>query len=173
MLVSEINTSMIGMRKIDVLLDAYGANYQTDLSRKIHYMCLSAILFGFLGLVYSIPVYRLFTSIFEPSVTKHINLASVLVVFATLYYLSLSIKLAVSMLFLLLSVLAVIHIIELINLAPLWLVMGIIFVLAWMGQFLWHRYEGKKLSCFAGVQSLLIGPAWTLRQLYSRLGMRL
>ena len=160
------------MRKIDVLLDAYDASYQTDFGRKMQYVSVPVMLFGFLGMVYSIPIYLLFTSIFEPNVTKHINLASVLVVLATLYYLSLSIKLALSMLILLVLALAVIHVVELNYAAPLWLMMAIIFGLAWIGQFLAHRHEEKKLPYFVSVQWLLIGPLWTLKQVYRRFGIR-
>ncbi len=161
------------MRKIDVLLEAYGESHQTDLNRKIHYVCVPAIFFSLLGLLYSIPVYRLFTDIFEPSVTKHINLASVLVVFGTFYYLSLSLKLAVSMLVLSLLALALIHVIELSHIAPLWLVMVVIFVFAWIGQFVGHQHEGKKPSFVEDLQFLMIGPAWTLSHLYERLGIRM
>ena len=160
------------MRKIDALLEAYGESHQTELNKKIHYVCVPAIFFSLLGLLYSIPVYRLFTDIFEPSVTKHINLASVLVLFGTLYYFTLSVKLAVSMLFCSLLALALIHIIELSRIAPLWLVMVIIFIVAWIGQFIGHKHEGKKPSFLEDIQFLMIGPAWTLSHLYDRLGIR-
>lgn len=162
----------MGMRKIDVLLGAYDAHYQTDLGRRLLFLCVPVFLFGFFGLVYAIPVYLLFTSIFEPSVTKHINLASLLLVVVTLYYLSLSVKLALGLLFLLLLALAVIHVLELSGIAPLWLMMMIIFISAWLGLFLAHRHEAKALSYLAGVQCLLIGPLWVLRQVYNRLGIR-
>jgi len=124
------------------------------------------IFFSLLGLVYAIPVYKLFTSIFEPSVTKHINLATLVVIFGTLYYFTLSWKLAVSMLFISLVALATIHIVELHVAAPLWLVMAIIFVVGWIGQFIGYKHEGKKPSFFEDVRFLMIGPAWTLNHFF-------
>lgn len=160
------------MRKIDALLEAYGESHQTEFNKQIHYFCVPAIFFSLLGLLYAIPVYRLFVDIFEPSITKHINLATLLVIFGTIYYLTLSAKLAVSMLFLSLLALALIHIIELFVPMPLWLVMVVIFVIAWIGQFIGHKHEGKKPSFLEDIQFLMIGPAWTLSHLYSRFGIK-
>ena len=160
------------MRKIDALLETYGESHQTDLNKKIHYFCVPAIFFSLLGLLYSIPVYQLFTSIINPGIAKHINLATGLIIFGTLYYLSLSIRLAVSMLFFSLLALAIIHIIELSQVAPVWLVMIAIFIVAWIGQFIGHHHEGKKPSFIEDLQYLMIGPAWTLSHLFDRFGIR-
>ncbi len=35
-----------------------------------------------------------------------------------------------------------------------------LFVVAWIGQFIGHKIEGKKPSFFEDLQFLLIGPAW-------------
>lgn len=161
------------MRKIDVLLDAYDAHYQTHWLRTVHFVCAPMLLFGFFGLVYSIPIYTLFTSIFEPSVTKHINLATVLLIAITLYYLSLSVKLALGMLLLLLLALALIHLIELSALTPLWIMMAIVFVSAWVGLLLAHRHESKGFSCRTSVRCLFLGPLWMLKLVYRRLGVRI
>ena len=48
----------------------------------------------------------------------------------------------------------------------------VIFVAAWVGQFIGHRIEGKKPSFGQDVQFLLIGPAWLLSFIYKRLGVR-
>jgi uncharacterized membrane protein YGL010W len=47
-----------------------------------------------------------------------------------------------------------------------------VFVLAWIGQFIGHRIEGKKPAFFQDIQFLLIGPVWLLSFLYERLGIR-
>jgi uncharacterized membrane protein YGL010W len=44
-----------------------------------------------------------------------------------------------------------------------------IFVLAWIGQFIGHKIEGKKPSFFDDVRFLLIGPLFVLGFLYRRL----
>jgi uncharacterized membrane protein YGL010W len=35
-----------------------------------------------------------------------------------------------------------------------------IFIVAWIGQFIGHKIEGKKPSFFKDLQFLLIGPLW-------------
>jgi uncharacterized membrane protein YGL010W len=38
-------------------------------------------------------------------------------------------------------------------------------VVAWIGQFVGHKIEGKKPSFFEDLQFLLIGPAWVVNSL--------
>ena len=40
-----------------------------------------------------------------------------------------------------------------------------VFIVAWIGQFVGHKIEGKKLSFFEDLQFLLIGPAWVASSL--------
>ena len=46
-----------------------------------------------------------------------------------------------------------------------------VFVVAWVGQFIGHIYEGHRPSFFTDLVFLLVGPMWTLRKLYQRLGL--
>ena len=48
----------------------------------------------------------------------------------------------------------------------------IIFILAWIGQFIGHEIEGKKPSFFEDLQFLLIGPLWILAQAYNGMGIK-
>ena len=43
----------------------------------------------------------------------------------------------------------------------------IVFIFAWILQFLGHKIEGKKPSFFKDIQFLLIGPAWLLAFIYN------
>ena len=54
-----------------------------------------------------------------------------------------------------------------------WKLSLIIFIAAWIGQFIGHKIEGKKPSFFEDLQFLLIGPAWLLSFIYKKLGIRL
>ena len=47
----------------------------------------------------------------------------------------------------------------------------VVFVLAWIGQFIGHRIEGRKPSFFDDVKFLLVGPAWLLAHIYRRVGI--
>lgn len=40
-----------------------------------------------------------------------------------------------------------------------------IFVIAWIGQFIGHKIEGKKPSFFKDIQFLLVGPAWVIKDI--------
>lgn len=43
-----------------------------------------------------------------------------------------------------------------------------IFVLAWMGQFIGHKIEGKKPSFLKDLVFLLIGPAWLMHLFFKK-----
>ena len=49
----------------------------------------------------------------------------------------------------------------------------IVFVLAWVGQFIGHKIEGKKPSFIKDIQFLLIGPIWLLSAIYNKLNIPL
>jgi len=49
-----------------------------------------------------------------------------------------------------------------------WLAVAV-FVLAWIGQFIGHRFEGRRPSFFTDLQYLLVGPAWLMEKLLRRL----
>ena len=53
----------------------------------------------------------------------------------------------------------------------LWQGALVLFVIAWVGQFIGHKIEGKKPSFFQDLQFLLIGPMWLLSALYRKLGV--
>ena len=47
----------------------------------------------------------------------------------------------------------------------------IVFVVAWIGQFVGHKIEGAKPSFFQDVQFLLVGPAWLMHFLFKKAGI--
>jgi uncharacterized membrane protein YGL010W len=54
----------------------------------------------------------------------------------------------------------------------MWQVCLIIFVVAWMGQFIGHKIEGKKPSFLDDIKFLLIGPIWLLHFIFKKVGIR-
>ena len=50
---------------------------------------------------------------------------------------------------------------------------AVVFVVAWVGQFIGHHIEGKKPSFLQDVQFLLIGPAWLMAFVYRKLGIKI
>ncbi len=48
----------------------------------------------------------------------------------------------------------------------------VVFVVAWIAQFVGHKIEGRKPSFLTDITFLLIGPAWVVAKLYNKLGWK-
>jgi len=156
-------TKVEAKREIDVLLDQYGESHQNSTNKLIHWICVPLIVFSLLGLVWAIPFPQLE---FLGAYNGFVNWASFLIAFAVYYYYRLS---PVMSYFMLLFVFAASYGIVQLEYwqaaggPALWLTCLVIFVLAWVGQFIGHKVEGKKPSFLDDVKFLLIGPLWLLR----------
>ena len=53
-----------------------------------------------------------------------------------------------------------------------WQISLIIFVGAWIAQFIGHHVEGKKPSFFEDIQYLWVGPLFVLSKLFIKLGIK-
>ncbi|WP_034062419.1 Mpo1 family 2-hydroxy fatty acid dioxygenase [Lacinutrix jangbogonensis] len=160
------------MRKIDSLLSEYGESHQTKLNKIIHYFCVPAIFFSLIGLLASIPTIGFFEYPLPHWMAPYIHYGTPLIIFGLIYYLRLSFTLFVGMLLFSALVLFGIHKIEVLNIAPLWVIMVAIFVIAWIVQFIGHNHEGKKPSFLKDIQFLMIGPAWTMSHLFDALKIK-
>jgi uncharacterized membrane protein YGL010W len=83
-----------------------------------------------------------------------------------IHYVRLSIPFAAGMLVMSLVMLGVLSVLPPPTILPLSIA---IFVLAWIGQFIGHKIEGKKPSFFDDVRFLLVGPLFVLSFLYRKL----
>ena len=155
-------------KSIQAWLDEYSESHQNSLNKKIHWICVPSIMLSLLGLWWSIP------SSYFPFIIEgfQINWAILITLIILLYYMRLSFMMGVGMLLIGSILLYLIYLIELkVNLA-LWKISLIIFVIAWIGQFIGHEIEGKKPSFLQDIQFLLIGPAWLLSFIYKKLGIK-
>jgi len=152
------------MKSVNQWLDEYGQSHQNETNKSIHWICVPAIFFSIIGLLYSVK----FPFILY---THTINLGMIVILIITLYYLRLSFSLGVGMFLFGILCLLLCHFIELYVPVSLWLICIIIFVLAWIGQFYGHNLEGKKPSFLKDIQFLLIGPMWLMSFLYKKLGI--
>ena len=152
------------MRRIDVLLDQYSSDHLNPTNQVIHVLCVPAIVWSVTALLWTIPV--------PAGWLKPGAWCSLLMFAAWAYYWQLSKKLA-------LGILVAFVGLGFLNrwiadsygmVVLLWLGIGV-FVLAWIVQFIGHNIEGKRPSFLTDMVYLLVGPLWTLRKLYSRLGM--
>lgn len=143
---------MSDARSIDTLLAQYSESHLNPTNELIHFVCVPLIVFSLLGLIWAI----------------HPLLALAGVVASLIYYFKLSRNFALGMLLMAAVMLAVLSALPRPAVLPLSI---LIFVLAWIGQFIGHKIEGKKPSFFDDLRFLLIGPLFVLGVLYRRLNV--
>lgn len=150
--------------------DAYGESHQNPTNKLVHWICVPLIFYSIIGLLASIPADYL-KAPFSPELQPYIHWGTVLVLLGLIFYLVHSLTILVGVL--LYSLLCLQAVVWFQNLSmPLWLSSLIIFVAAWIGQFVGHKIEGKKPSFFQDIQFLLIGPAWLIHFIYKKVGIR-
>ena len=164
------------MRSADEWFEAYGESHQNMVNKKIHWICVPVIFTTLVALLWNIqlPVDIEGTINMIP-LSEFANLGIGLLVFALIYYAVISVSLAIGMLLVaLLSIGGVFVLKSLaasVSLSLLQMSLAV-FVLAWIGQFVGHKIEGKKPSFLEDLQFLMIGPLWLLGFIYRRLGIR-
>ena len=154
------------MRTIHDWLNEYGESHKNETNKLIHWICVPAIVFSVLGLLYSIKLPFFWD-------THQLNVAMVISVLLLIYYCILSVTLSIGMFVFILICMLLAHFIERTGVVQLWLFSIIVFVAAWVGQFYGHKIEGKKPSFLKDIQFLMIGPAWLMSFIYKKLGIRL
>lgn len=155
------------MKTLRQWLDEYRMSHQHPLNKKIHFICVPLIYFSILGLIWDIPFPWHYWRLFGYQPNWAIGAGMGLFV----YYALLSGPIAAGMMVFTGACLFLLRIIDyrLSHLLPVGSICGIIFVLAWAGQFYGHKIEGKRPSFFKDVQFLLIGPAWLVSLVLDRM----
>jgi uncharacterized membrane protein YGL010W len=154
------------MKQIESLLNTYGESHMNATNKLIHWVCVPAIMFSLLTLLFCIP--------FFTERTWYANWAAVALLLAWIYYARLSAVMLIG--FIVIGVLMMWGIYALYGVADyntgiLTIYALIIFVVAWIGQFIGHKIEGKKPSFLQDLQFLLIGPAWLLHFILKKAGI--
>ena len=137
------------MKNLEQWFEEYGDSHRNHTNKLIHWLCVPLITFSVLGLLWAL----------------HWGLAIAVMAIALVFYIRLSVSLAVAMLAMTGSMLIIITLLQT-ALVPVSLT---IFVVAWIFQFIGHHIEGKKPSFFKDLQFLLIGPLWVVAFLFRRL----
>lgn len=137
-------------RQVDALLAKYEESHRHPVNEVIHCVCIPAIVFSFLGLLWAL----------HPLATVAVTVVSLA------YYFRLSVPFALGMLLMSGAMLWILAILPQDRILATSLV---VFVLAWIGQFIGHKIEGKKPSFFDDLRFLLIGPLFVLGVFYRRL----
>ncbi|MGK9117015.1 DUF962 domain-containing protein [Olivibacter jilunii] len=158
-------------RPIDLYFEQYTEHHQHSSNKLIHWICVPLITFSISGLIWFIPFPHLE---FLGRYNGFINWFTIAMALVIYYYLRLAPTLSYAMLF---SFGVFSYIIVQLEYwekaggpAP-WLICLIIFVIAWIGQFIGHKIEGKKPSFLTDIKFLLIGPVWLWHFIFKRLGI--
>ncbi len=158
------------MSAIDSLFDEYASSHQNKKNKAIHWVCIPLIMLSLLGMLWSIP-HAYFGSLLPYDM---LNWATLFISATLIYYIYLSRVIFLGMIPVAGGMMVINY----------WLMQwgagaGIhhfftslaIFTVAWVGQFIGHKIEGKKPSFFKDLQFLLIGPAWLLGHLFRKAGI--
>ena len=137
-------------RNIDILLARYAESHRNHTNEIIHFVCIPLIVLSLLGILWAI----------HPAVAIVTTIASLV------YYIKLSPQFAVGMGVMSAVMLGILAIMPAYTVLPVSIA---VFVVAWIGQFIGHKIEGKKPSFFDDLRFLLIGPLFVLSFLYRRL----
>jgi len=154
-------------KTINQWLDEYGESHQNKTNKLIHWVCVPLITFSLLGLL-SLITFKV------PISALPFTLANLLIIISILFYIRLSASITIGMLLFSTFCLNLINKLENYYIGSELLNYYIaIFILAWIGQFIGHKIEGKKPSFFKDIQFLLIGPAWLLSFVYKKMNISL
>lgn len=126
-------------------LSEYSQSHQNHTNQLLHRICVPAIFFSLLGIFWSIPV-------------GHTNFAVIAIILAMFFYVRLGMKAVLLILPQIIISVVILHYWS--QQSSTWEISLVIFILAWVGQFIGHKIEGKKPSFFKDLQFLLIGPLW-------------
>jgi uncharacterized membrane protein YGL010W len=151
------------MRTVSQWFDEYGESHQHPRNKMLHWICVPIIVLSLVGLLWALPVPAEFSS-----VSPLLNWGTLLLVAGLIYYFAISWSLALGMIVFVGAIVTSILLLERLPIA-LWAVCVALFVVAWIGQFIGHHYEGKRPSFFKDIQFLMIGPLWLLGFIYRKL----
>lgn len=150
------------MRELKSYIDEYSESHQNPVNILIHKICVPAIMFSLLGIIKALPV--------PASWPLWLDWSLVFVFVAFIYYAmfkNIRVILAV-----IVKVAPMLVILELLR--PRFFILSVvIFIVAWIGQFIGHKIEGKKPSFLKDLLFLLIGPIWTMHTLAAQMGLSL
>lgn len=149
-------------RPVERWFASYSNDHRNATNQAIHVVCVPLILWSVIALLWLIPV--------PPALGREGAWAGMAMAMAAIYYYRLSRPLGLVMALKLVALGFITHglYVALGATQLLWLAIAV-FVVAWIGQFIGHRYEGKKPSFFTDLVYLLIGPAWVMGKLMRRL----
>jgi uncharacterized membrane protein YGL010W len=146
------------MNSLQEWLEEYGESHQNKTNVIIHKICVPLIFISIYFGIFSLP--------FPFEKTMYANWANLVYIFALIFYFRLNIKVGFSFLlfgFVLAFTAFLIWVVWFyLSDRAMLRYSSIVFLLAWIGQFIGHKIEGIKPSFLKDLQFLLIGPIWVV-----------
>jgi uncharacterized membrane protein YGL010W len=153
------------MRTMQDWLDSYSGDHQNPTNQLFHWLCVPPIVWSVIALLWTVPV--------PDGLLRPGAWAVLVMVLAFYWYWKHSHRLAIALLmaFAVLGLITNLLFYQLGAADLRWLAIGV-FVVAWIGQFIGHKFEGRKPSFLTDLAYLLIGPAWLMAKLLRKLGFK-
>ena len=151
------------MRTMQEWIDSYSADHRNRTNQVLQWFCVPPIVWSVIALLWAIPV--------PSTVLRPGSWAVLVMVLAFYWYWPRSHRLAVGLLLAFAACGLLSNLLYgRLGAAPLcYLGIGV-FVVAWIGQLIGHKVEGRKPSFLTDLSCLLIGPAWLMSRLFRKLG---
>lgn len=151
------------VRSVDRFFAAYSDDHRHPTNQALHVVCVPAIVWSLLALMYCIPL---------GAGTPTGLLAAVLAIASVAFWLWLSVPLGLGAAALMsLSWVSVAALHGSVGTMTLALIGAAVFAAAWIGQFIGHHIEGRRPSFFTDLVYLMIGPIWVLSKGYRKLSV--
>ena len=151
-------------RTIQHWFDEYGESHRNATNVAVHWIAVPLIFFSVVGLLASIPGIPIAN-------VGPVPVVNVALVALYIFYIRYSLLLFLGMAVFSSLCLGAASWLDAHAPWPLWVICVVVFVLAWIAQFVGHNIEGKKPSFLKDLQFLLIGPAWLLAKLFRKAGI--
>jgi len=153
------------MRSMQSWLDGYSADHRNPVNQVIHWLCVPPIVWTVVALLWTVPV---------PSAwLKPGAWAVFAMVLAFAWYWKHSHRLGGALLVAFAALaLFTAWLFDVLGPVRLRWTALVVFVLAWIGQFIGHKFEGHRPSFLTDVSYLLVGPAWLMEKFLRRIGFK-
>lgn len=140
------------MRSLESWLSEYSESHQNKTNQCIHKVCVPAIFFSVLGMLWVLKAGTL-------------NAAIIAAILILPFYVRLGMRALILVLPQLIVSFVILYFWEINSTTQVVFFSSLtIFIVAWVGQFIGHKIEGKKPSFFKDLQFLLIGPLWVVKK---------
>ena len=148
------------MKTLETWFEQYGVSHKNPKNILIHKVCVPLITWSLLGILWMIPTPSFMESI-------HLNWCYIFMIVAYGFYFTLKSPKLIMVMTILIA--PMIFLLEKFGESHGKIILFsciAVFIIAWIGQFIGHKIEGKKPSFFEDLQFLLIGPSWCLNDLF-------